>query len=62
MFKRIGRAPTGHSEITGVIDSQRRFVSYRALPDFPLVVAVSDLTSSSLAPSGGAPPSSVSPR
>ena len=49
-FKRIGAAPTGHAEITGVIDSLRRFVSYRALPDFPLVVAVSDLTSSALAP------------
>jgi PAS domain S-box-containing protein len=49
-FKRIGDAPAGHAEITGVIDSQRRFVSYRALPDFPLVVAVSDLTSSALAP------------
>ena len=49
-FKRIGTEPTGNYTITGVIDSLRRFVSYRALPDYPLVVAVSDLTSSSLAP------------
>jgi nitrogen-specific signal transduction histidine kinase/ActR/RegA family two-component response regulator len=50
MFKRIDRAATGHYEVTGVIDSLNRFVSYRALPDLPLIVAVSDLTSSALAP------------
>ena len=50
MFAAIARAQTGHYEVAGLIDSQRRFVSFRALPDFPLIVAVSDLTASSLAP------------
>ena len=50
MFKRIDLAPAGHYEVTGSIDSLRRFVSYRALPDFPLIVAVSNLTSTALAP------------
>ncbi|MHB8836047.1 MAG: hybrid sensor histidine kinase/response regulator [Candidatus Methylomirabilia bacterium] len=50
MFARIPHEPVGHHEITGNIDHLRRFASYRALPDFPLVVAVSDLTSSALAP------------
>ncbi len=50
MFRRIDLEPTGHYEVTGSIDSLRRFVSYRALPDFPLIVAVSSLTSTALAP------------
>ena len=50
MFKRIDHAPAGHYEVTGSIDSLRRFVSYRALPEFPLIVAVSDLASTALAP------------
>jgi len=50
MFKRVDREPAGHHEVTGTIDSLRRFASYRALPDFPLIVAVSDLTSTALAP------------
>ena len=36
--------------MVGSIDRLRRFASYRALPDLPLVVAVSELTSSALAP------------
>ena len=41
----------------------RRFVSYRALPDFPLIVAVSDLTvDRARALPSGAPPSTASPR
>ena len=62
MFKRIDHAPAGHYEVTGSIDSLRRFVSYRALPEFPLIVAVSDLTSTALAPYRGAQPSIASPR
>ena len=62
MFKRIDREPAGHHEVVGSIDSLRRFASYRALPDFPLIVAVSDLTSSALAPFGGARPNIGSPR
>jgi len=50
MFKRVDHAPTGHYEVTGSIDSLHHFASYRALPDFPLIVAISDLTSSALAP------------
>jgi PAS domain S-box-containing protein len=50
MFARIPREPVGHLEVVGAIDQLRRFASYRALPDFPLVVAVSELTSSALAP------------
>ncbi len=50
MFRAIDRAPTGHYEVTGSIDSLSRFASYRAMPDFPLIVAVSDLTSTALAP------------
>ena len=50
MFARISQAPVGHHEIVGNIDQLRRFASYRALPDLPLVVAVSELTSSALAP------------
>ena len=51
MFKRLDREPSGHHELIGTIDSLRRFGSYRALPDFPLVVAVSNLASTALAPS-----------
>jgi signal transduction histidine kinase/ActR/RegA family two-component response regulator len=50
MFRQIDREPAGHYEVAGMIDSLRRFVSYRALPDLPLVVAVSELTSATLAP------------
>ena len=50
MFTMVDRSPTGHYEATGVLDSLHRFVSYRAVPDFPLIVAVSDLTSTALAP------------
>ncbi len=50
MFVSIDSAPVGHYEVVGSIDSLRRFVSYRAMPDYPLIVAVSDLTSSALAP------------
>ncbi len=50
MFARLPRTPVGDHEIVGTIDRLRRFASYRALPDLPLVVAVSELTSSALAP------------
>jgi PAS domain S-box-containing protein len=50
MFRRVGREPIGHHEVTGSIDSLRRFASYRALPDYPLIVAVSSLASTALAP------------
>jgi len=50
MLRMVDTAPSGHYEVTGSIDSQRRFVSYRALPDLPLLVAVSSLTSTALAP------------
>ncbi len=50
MFDRIPREPAGHFEMVGIIDGEPRFASYRALQDLPLVVAVSDLTSSALAP------------
>jgi len=50
MFTLVDRASTGHYEVVDVIDSLRRLVSYRSLPDFPLIVAVSDLTSTGLAP------------
>jgi len=51
LFTEIRRAPAGHYEVVGIIDSLRRFASYRALPDYPLIVLVSDLTSSALASS-----------
>ena len=51
MFVRLDREPVGHHEVIGSIDSLRRFASYRALPDLPLIVAVSNLASSALAPS-----------
>ncbi len=50
LFARLARGPVGHHEVVGAIDQLRRFGSYRALPDLPLVVAVSELTSSALAP------------
>jgi PAS domain S-box-containing protein len=49
MFARLASEPVGHHEVVGVIDQRRRFASYRAMPDFPLIVAVSDLASSALA-------------
>ena len=49
LFAEVRRAPAGHYEVAGSIDSLRRFVSYRALPDYPLIVVVSNLTSTALA-------------
>ncbi len=51
MLRKVERTPSGNYEVTGLIDSLRRFVSYRALPDLPLIVAVSNLASTALAPS-----------
>ena len=50
MFRRMEREPAGHHEVVGTIDKLRRFASYRALSDYPLVVAVSELASTALAP------------
>jgi len=50
MFARIAQEPVGSHEVVGTIDQLRRFASYRALPDLPLIVAVSELSSSALAP------------
>ncbi|HEY6000124.1 MAG TPA: ATP-binding protein [bacterium] len=50
MLKRVLSEPTGHYEVVAIIDKVRRFSSYRAMPDYPLVVVVADVASSALGP------------
>lgn len=48
LFEEIRHKASGHYEVVGVIDSLKRFASYRAMQDYPLIVLVSDLKAAAL--------------
>jgi PAS domain S-box-containing protein len=48
VFSLVDKSPVGHYEVVGLIDGQTRFVSYRKMKDYPLIVMVSSLKSSAL--------------
>ncbi|MFZ2197571.1 MAG: PAS domain S-box protein [Thermodesulfovibrionales bacterium] len=49
VFSSVRKSPVGRYEVVGVIDGLTRFVSYRKMNDYPLIVMVSSLKSSALA-------------